>query len=92
MNTTTATREVAARTGVSPSRPRVGLLGIMQGLYDDMLPGISRAPGGVRRARSAQRSPASPTSTSRPPVKDRDGHRARRARRSSTTASTACSW
>ena len=31
--------------------PRIGLLGIMQELYDDMLPGDHRAPGRVRGAR-----------------------------------------
>ena len=70
--------------------PRIGLLGIMQALYDDMLPGHRRAPGGVRRASSAPRSTASPTSSVAPPVKDReDTERAMREFEAPT--STACS-
>src|SRR5512133_4324610 len=44
MHSTTATRTStdSADGGLSgPPKPRIGLLGIMQALYDDMLPGIS---------------------------------------------------
>ena len=37
-----STEERAAQDGrVVSTRPRIGLLGIMQALYDDMLPGIT---------------------------------------------------
>jgi L-arabinose isomerase len=38
--TATRTSTASADTGVTPARPRIGLLGIMQSLYDDMVPGI----------------------------------------------------
>jgi L-arabinose isomerase len=40
MDTMTATREAPDRSRLTPALPRLGLLGIMQDLYDDMLPGI----------------------------------------------------
>ena len=36
-----STETQTARHGVVGTRPRIGLLGIMQALYDDMLPGIT---------------------------------------------------
>ena len=33
--------QTARHGGVEGTRPRIGLLGIMQALYDDMLPGIT---------------------------------------------------
>jgi L-arabinose isomerase len=41
MSATTATSRALDRSKVIPDRPRIGLLGIMQELYDEMLPGIS---------------------------------------------------
>src|SRR6478672_10743441 len=41
MRSTTATRTSTASAEAMPARPRIGLLGIMQALYDDMLPGIT---------------------------------------------------
>jgi L-arabinose isomerase len=42
MPSTTATRTPTARAERdAPARPRIGLLGVMQALYDDMLPGIT---------------------------------------------------
>src|SRR3954447_16297059 len=38
--TATRTSTDSADTGVTAARPRIGLLGIMQSLYDDMVPGI----------------------------------------------------
>ena len=39
--TATRTSTANAEPGAAPARPRIGLLGIMQELYDDMLPGIT---------------------------------------------------
>ena len=60
----------AARAQTDPHRrerrvsrlPSIGLLGIMQELYDDMLPGITERQGAVRLARSPSGWPASPMS------------------------------
>ena len=41
MHSTTATRTSTDSAEAMPARPRIGLLGIMQALYDDMLPGIT---------------------------------------------------
>ena len=41
MSATTATNRALDRSKVIPDRPRIGLVGIMQELYDAMLPGIS---------------------------------------------------
>jgi L-arabinose isomerase len=38
--TATRTSTASADSGVAAARPRIGLLGIMQSLYDDMVPGI----------------------------------------------------
>src|SRR5918992_6136904 len=38
--TSTASAEARAAGAVAEPKPRIGLLGIMQGLYDEMLPGI----------------------------------------------------
>ncbi len=40
MSATTATSRALDRSKLVPDRPRIGLVGIMQELYDDMLPGI----------------------------------------------------
>ena len=63
----------AARPEADPHRkerrvsrqPRIGLLGIMQELYDDMIPGITERQGRVRGRGRASGWPASPTSSSR---------------------------
>ena len=39
--TATRTSMASAEPGAAPARARIGLLGIMQELYDDMLPGIT---------------------------------------------------
>jgi len=39
--TATGTSTASAEPGAAPAHPRIGLLGIMQELYDDMLPGIT---------------------------------------------------
>ena len=72
MNTTTATREVAARKRVTPGRPRVGLLGIMQGLYDEMLPGISERQEAYAREIGAALAGVADVRVAAP-VKDREG-------------------
>jgi hypothetical protein len=37
----TEIKALRTTTRAARTRPRIGLLGIMQGLYDDMLPGIA---------------------------------------------------
>src|SRR3954466_2508429 len=41
MRSTTATRTSTDSAEAMPARPRIGVLGIMQALYDEMLPGIT---------------------------------------------------
>ena len=61
----TATRTFTASAERVATRPRVGVLGIMQELYDEMLPGITerqgayaaRARRGARRRARRRRSP-----------------------------------
>src|ERR1700754_3753880 len=48
--TATRTSTASADTGVTPARPRIGLLGIMQSLYDDMVPGIVERQAGYARS------------------------------------------
>jgi L-arabinose isomerase len=79
--TRTSTDSAEARTdhGVSEPRPRIGLLGIMQGLYDEMLPGIAdRQAAYAGELAGALGDVADVVVTS--PVKDRpDAERAMRA-------------
>ena len=90
MNTTTATREVAARTHVTPGRPRVGLLGIMQGLYDEMLPGISERQEAYAREIGAALAGVADVDVAAP-VKDREGID-NAVRTFEQEGSTACWW
>jgi L-arabinose isomerase len=46
MHSTTATRTSTDSAETVPTRPRIGLLGIMQSLYDEMLPGIAERQAG----------------------------------------------
>jgi L-arabinose isomerase len=50
MPSTTATRTSTASAEPVAERPRIGLLGVMQALYDDMLPGITERQAGYARA------------------------------------------
>ena len=79
-----------ARAGVVPARPRIGLLGVMQSLYDDMLPGIADRQAAYARevARGAERRGGGRGRAAG------EGARGRRARHGATWragASTACS-
>jgi len=47
--TRTSTASADAASGAAPERPRIGLLGIMQELYDEMLPGITERQAGYAR-------------------------------------------
>jgi L-arabinose isomerase len=72
----TQPRPRPAEAGVEPARPRIGLLGVMQSLYDDMLPGITE-----RQAAYAQEVAAALAGVCdvevAPPVKERaDAERA----------------
>ena len=82
----TATRTSTASAERVAARPRVGVLGIMQELYDDMLPGITERQARVRARRSARalgdgrrrprrRARAQPRRTSRPAMRgfEQDG-------------------
>ena len=65
-----------ARAGVVPARPRIGLLGVMQSLYDDMLPGIADRQAAYAREVAAALSGVAEVEVA-PPVKERaDAERA----------------
>jgi L-arabinose isomerase len=70
--TSTASAEARRAGAVVEPRPRIGLLGIMQGLYDAMLPGIAdRQAAYARDLAGALEGEADVVVT--PPVKDRVG-------------------
>ena len=65
-----------ARAGVVPARPRIGLLGVMQSLYDDMLPGIADRQAAYAREVAEALSGVADVEVA-PPVKERaDAERA----------------
>src|SRR3954453_24034711 len=53
-----------------PARPRIGLLGIMQELYDDMLPGITERQAGYARELGAALAPVADVEVA-PPARNR---------------------
>jgi L-arabinose isomerase len=55
-----------------PTKPRIGLLGIMQALYDDMLPGITERQAAYAEEVAAALGDVAEVDVS-PPVKDREG-------------------
>src|SRR3954468_4679457 len=65
--TSTASAEPA---GLPVGRPRIGLLGVMQSLYDDMLPGITERQAGYAAELAAALSGVADVEVS-PPVKHR---------------------
>jgi L-arabinose isomerase len=71
MRSTTATRMSMDSTEATSSRPRIGLLGIMQSLYDDMLPGITERQGAYARELGAALADVADVQVG-PPVKGRD--------------------
>jgi L-arabinose isomerase len=78
--TVTRTSTASAESGpVTEPRPRIGLLGIMQGLYDDMLPGIAERQGAYARELAGALEDEADVVVA-PPVKDRaDAERAMRS-------------
>jgi L-arabinose isomerase len=77
--TRTSTGSAEAESGPGTGRPRIGLLGIMQSLYDDMLPGITERQGEYARAIGAALGDVADVVVA-PPVKEReDAERAMRA-------------
>ena len=52
--TTTASADGRRRPPAALRRPRIGILGIMQDLYDDMIPGIAERQGGYAAEIGAQ--------------------------------------
>src|SRR3954465_14597555 len=76
--TATRTSTGSADTAAPPALPRIGLLGIMQSLYDDMLPGITERQAEYARQIAAALSGVAEVEVA-PPVKDRaDAERALR--------------
>ena len=72
MSATTATSRALDRSQVIPDRPRIGLLGIMQELYDEMLPGISERQEAYARDVAAALGGIADVTVAAP-VKDRAG-------------------
>ena len=72
--TRTSTGSADAPLGgpVAEARPRIGLLGIMQALYDDMLPGITERQAAYAQALADSLAGEADVVVA-PPVKDRDG-------------------
>src|SRR3954462_11434697 len=74
--TATRTSTDSAESGVTAARPRIGLLGVMQSLYDDMLPGIVERQAAYAREVAAALSDVANVEGA-PPVKERaDAERA----------------
>ena len=70
--TATRTSTASAETAAPPAKPRIGLLGIMQSLYDEMLPGVTeRQAGYAAQVADALAGVADVVLT--PPVKERAG-------------------
>jgi L-arabinose isomerase len=77
--TATRTSTGSAETGAVAARPRIGLLGIMQGLYDEMLPGITERQGEYAQAIGTALQDVADVVVA-PPVRDReDAERSMRA-------------
>jgi L-arabinose isomerase len=72
----TEPRPETSPAGVAQARPRIGLLGVMQSLYDDMLPGIVERQAAYAREVAAALSGVADVEVA-PPVKERpDAERA----------------
>jgi len=72
----TEPRLEASPAGIAQARPRIGLLGVMQSLYDDMLPGIVERQAAYAREVAAALSDVADVEVA-PPVKERpDAERA----------------
>jgi L-arabinose isomerase len=75
MRSTTATRTSTGSAEIRPptaeAKPRIGVLGIMQGLYDEMLPGITERQGAYARELGASLDDIADVAVSTP-VKDRE--------------------
>src|SRR5688500_656471 len=69
--TATRTSTGSADAPVAEPRPRIGLLGIMQGLYDEMLPGITERQAGYARELAGALDGEADVVVA-PPVKDRE--------------------
>src|SRR3954463_11617905 len=69
--TATRTSTDSADTGVTAARPRIGLLGIMQSLYDDMVPGIVERQAAYAREVGESLSGVADVGVA-PPSKERD--------------------
>jgi L-arabinose isomerase len=70
MRSMTATRTSTDSAETTPGRPRIGLLGIMQSLYDEMLPGITERQAAYAREVAAALGDVADVEVG-PPVKER---------------------
>src|SRR5512133_1417301 len=71
MRSTTATRTSTDSAEAMPARPRIGLLGIMQALYDEMLPGITERQAAYARELGAALAGVADVEVAEP-ARDRD--------------------
>ena len=71
MHSSTATSPSTGNADTGVERPRIGLLGVMQGLYDDMLPGITERQAAYAAELAGALGEVASVVVA-PPVKDRD--------------------
>jgi L-arabinose isomerase len=72
VSATTVPSSASERSRVGPGRPRIGLVGVMQELYDDMLPGISERQAAYARDVATALGDAADVQVAAP-VKNREG-------------------
>ena len=73
---TTTSPAAADVPRVTQARPRIGVLGVMQELYDDMVPGIVERQGEYARKNSREASARRASTRVAPPAKEARPHRA----------------
>jgi L-arabinose isomerase len=78
MHSTTATRTSTDSADAVQTRPRIGLLGIMQSLYDEMLPGIAERQAAYAAEVAAALDPVAEVHVTAPVKEREDAERAMR--------------